>query len=178
MSKVISPYTVLWRNSTRYLLGPVNGALTRTSPLARLDEERKMAVTRSGSVYQLGFPADTPPPMSFEGVIEIPVMRYAFCLVQGAFQIVGWTPGGRACQGELSGADPVSGLCLATDGRIFRRLGRPAPTEALSALGRLMPSLSVREVKLFDGVPAGLGQDVLWLKQELPELLTVEQLRA
>ncbi len=166
MAKVMSSYVVIWRNASRYLAGPVKGLITKTSPLDSFNEDLRTAVTRSGSIYQLGQPLDTLPRVTFDGIMEIPLERHAFCSVMGTMQIIGWSSGGQAYQAQPVEMDLGSSLCRAVDGRIFRCLGRPEPVAAFSALCRLAPSIPIGNVELFGDVPPGLSQCVLWLRKE------------
>ncbi|MEI8396769.1 MAG: hypothetical protein WCF85_18705 [Rhodospirillaceae bacterium] len=171
MSKLMSPYTVLWRDNARYLIGSVDGVVTKTSPLVKLDEVELMATTRSGSIYQLRLPSDAEPPISYTGVIEIPLVRFALCSIRGRLSLVGTSPSERPYLAQVAALDRGACLCRANDGRMLRWLGRPTPGLALSALTRLAPSLSLRDVELYDAIPDDLGQDWLWQREETSDAL-------
>jgi hypothetical protein len=156
-------YVVIWNQGARNLIGVVEGVTARTSQLVRLDEERQIATTRSGTLYQLQSASDEAPAIAFAGILEIPLAGYGFAAVRGVVQLFGRSPTGRLYYGYPEALDAPSALCRATDGRLFRLCGRYSAADALDALGRLAPSTLVKDVVLFEDPPETIPHDVLWL---------------
>jgi len=162
MARVMTSYAVLWHGNARYLIGTVDGVVTKTSSLVLFDEKRHVAATRSGSIYAIEEPTDDPPPIQAVGVAEIPLEVHGFCSVQGVTQLVGRAPGGRLYTASPQSIDASASLCVASDGRMFRLLNRAAPGATLGLIRELMPTITVAEIELYDDPPASIQTDALW----------------
>jgi len=166
MARVMTSYAVLWHGNARYLVGLVDGVVTKTSSLVLLDEKRHVAATRSGSIYAIEEPTDDPPAIQAVGVAEIPLETHGFCRVHGTLHLFGRAPGGRAYAACPQSIDTQASLCVASDGRMFRLLNPADPCAALHVLAALQPKTTVADVELYDDCPAGLETDALWANDE------------
>ena len=166
MARVMTSYVVIWHGNARYLVGTVDGVIVKTSSLVRLDEKQHIATTRSGSIYAIEEPTDEPPSLQMVGVAEIPLEVHGFCSVRGSLQVFGRAPGGRAYSACPRTYDAQAGLCVASDGRIFRLLNSPAPVAAFSVVSELAPMTLAGDIILYDDCPDGVKADALWAKND------------